>query len=129
MFLAAVLTIPTTALERGYVAESNCIYSMQFFWFCLPELLSSVQADAPPIPGSAGMLRTEQAAIGVTGALIVQPAYHKFDHSYVTHVIKTYPGRFAGCLLADPRQVVLGVEGGKVVGSEQMLYRGSIGDK
>lgn len=36
------------------------------------------------------------------GALIVQPANHKFDHSYVTSAMAAHPGRFVGCLLADP---------------------------
>lgn len=39
---------------------------------------------------------------GVHGAVMVQPANHKFDHSYVSGVMSRYPGRFVGCLLADP---------------------------
>ncbi|XP_027350018.1 uncharacterized protein LOC113861415 [Abrus precatorius] len=39
---------------------------------------------------------------GVDGALIVQPINHKFDHSYVTSVLKKYPTKFVGCCLANP---------------------------
>jgi len=39
---------------------------------------------------------------GVTGALIVQPINYKFDHSYVTSVIKKYPKFFKGMALANP---------------------------
>lgn len=34
--------------------------------------------------------------------MIVQPANHMFDHSYVTSVLNAHPGKFVGCLLADP---------------------------
>uniref|UniRef100_A0A7S2CKL7 Amidohydrolase-related domain-containing protein n=2 Tax=Octactis speculum TaxID=3111310 RepID=A0A7S2CKL7_9STRA len=38
----------------------------------------------------------------VAGALIVQPINHKHDHSYVKHVIDTYPDKFKAMCLADP---------------------------
>ena len=41
-------------------------------------------------------------AAGVSGALIVQPANHKFDHSYVSSALKAHPGLFKGMLLANP---------------------------
>ena len=39
---------------------------------------------------------------GVSGALIVQPINHKFDHSYLIDAIKRHPNRFKGMLLHDP---------------------------
>ncbi|XP_057756835.1 uncharacterized protein LOC130976090 isoform X2 [Arachis stenosperma] len=39
---------------------------------------------------------------GVDSALIVQPINHKFDHNYVTSVLKKYPTKFVGCCLANP---------------------------
>lgn len=36
------------------------------------------------------------------GAMIVQPANHMYDHSYVTSVLTAHPDKFVGCLLADP---------------------------
>lgn len=39
---------------------------------------------------------------GVSGALIVQPINHRFDHSYVINAIKSHPDRFKGMLLHDP---------------------------
>jgi predicted TIM-barrel fold metal-dependent hydrolase len=38
----------------------------------------------------------------VDGALIVQPAIHKFDHSYVLSAIQSHSDRFKGMLLHDP---------------------------
>lgn len=35
--------------------------------------------------------------------MVVQPGNLAFDHSYVTSVLRSHPGRLAGCLLADPR--------------------------
>jgi len=58
----------------------------------------------PPYAGSAKLLIKSMEEPGVHGALIVQPANHKFDHSYVSSVMKQYPGRFVGCLLADPTE-------------------------
>lgn len=39
---------------------------------------------------------------GVDGALLVQPAIHKFDHSYVLSAIQSHSDRFKGMLLHDP---------------------------
>ena len=39
---------------------------------------------------------------GVSGAVIVQPIYHGFDHSYVTDVLRRYPDQFVGMALANP---------------------------
>lgn len=41
-------------------------------------------------------------AAGVTGALIVQPINHKFDHSYVSSALSTAPEFFRGMCLANP---------------------------
>jgi len=38
----------------------------------------------------------------ISGALIVQPTNHLYDHSYLNTVLQRYPGKFIGCLLADP---------------------------
>ena len=39
---------------------------------------------------------------GVSGALIVQPANHKYDHTYVTNALRKYPAFFRGMCLANP---------------------------
>ncbi|KAG0614585.1 hypothetical protein M758_6G188200 [Ceratodon purpureus] len=44
------------------------------------------------------------AEAGVDGAVIVQPINHKFDHSYVSSVLKMYPEKFVGMCLADPTE-------------------------
>jgi len=52
--------------------------------------------------GSTSALLKQMDDSGVTGALIVQPINHKFDHSYVIQSIKDHPTRFKGMLLHDP---------------------------
>ena len=47
-------------------------------------------------------LLSRMDAAGVSGALIVQPINHKFDHSYVISAIKEFPERFKGMLLMNP---------------------------
>jgi predicted TIM-barrel fold metal-dependent hydrolase len=39
---------------------------------------------------------------GVSGALIVQPANHKYDHSYVESALRSEPSFFRGMCLANP---------------------------
>ncbi|GBG00055.1 hypothetical protein Rsub_12799 [Raphidocelis subcapitata] len=56
----------------------------------------------PPLPGYAELLLRDMEAAGVDGALIVQPGNHLYDHRYVQSVITAHPGKFVGCLLADP---------------------------
>eukprot|EP00965_Chrysotila_dentata_P162604 5369072-Pleurochrysis_carterae.AAC.4 len=41
-------------------------------------------------------------AAGITGALVVQPANHKFDHSYVSAALNAHPGFLKGMCLANP---------------------------
>jgi predicted TIM-barrel fold metal-dependent hydrolase len=47
-------------------------------------------------------LLQQMDANSVDGALIVQPAIHKFDHSYVLLAIQSHSDRFKGMLLHDP---------------------------
>ncbi|XP_057436348.1 uncharacterized protein LOC130728795 [Lotus japonicus] len=56
----------------------------------------------PTLPGHVDFLLQCMEEAGVDGALIVQPINHKFDHSYVTSVLKKYPTKFIGCCLANP---------------------------
>ena len=56
----------------------------------------------PPMPGESELLLQEMQALGVCGALVVQPSCYGHDHSYVTAALKAHPGRLVGCLLADP---------------------------
>ncbi|KAH1200306.1 hypothetical protein GmHk_18G053457 [Glycine max] len=56
----------------------------------------------PPVPGNLHFLLQNMEEAGVDGVLIVQPIFHKFDHSYVTSALKKYPTKFVGCCLANP---------------------------
>uniref|UniRef100_A0A383V5S3 Amidohydrolase-related domain-containing protein n=1 Tax=Tetradesmus obliquus TaxID=3088 RepID=A0A383V5S3_TETOB len=59
-------------------------------------------SNDPPMPGHAEVLLAAMEEAGVSGALIVQPSNHQFDHSYLNSVLEQYPDKFVGCLLADP---------------------------
>ncbi|CAK9144349.1 unnamed protein product [Ilex paraguariensis] len=63
----------------------------------------------PTLPGHADFLLQCMEEASVDGALIVQPINHKFDHSYVTSVLKKYPSKFVGCCLANPAEDGSGV--------------------
>jgi len=62
---------------------------------------------APP-PADLQALATPEAYIaaardaGVSGALVVQPANHLYDHSYVAKAIREHPDFFRGMGLANP---------------------------
>ncbi|XP_061374392.1 uncharacterized protein LOC133316629 [Gastrolobium bilobum] len=56
----------------------------------------------PSLQGNVDFLLQCMEEAGVDGALIVQPINYKFDHSYVTSVLKKYPTKFVGCCLANP---------------------------
>ena len=47
-------------------------------------------------------LTASAQAAGVAGALIVQPANHNFDHSYVTAALRAHPDLYRGMCLANP---------------------------
>ncbi|KAK9675361.1 hypothetical protein RND81_11G002700 [Saponaria officinalis] len=64
----------------------------------------------PTLPGHAEFLLQCMEEAGVDGALIVQPINHKFDHSYVTSVLRRYPRKFAGCCLANPAEDGSGIK-------------------
>ena len=63
-------------------------------------------ASAPP-SNLQRVATTEQyvtaaKAAGVSGALVVQPANHLYDHSYVTKALNDHPDFFRGMGLANP---------------------------
>ena len=51
------------------------------------------------------VLLSAMDAAGVSGALIIQPGNHLYDHSYVTSVLRAHPDKFVGALLANPTSV------------------------
>ncbi|KAL0364358.1 UNVERIFIED_CONTAM: hypothetical protein Sangu_0533400 [Sesamum angustifolium] len=64
----------------------------------------------PTLPGHVDFLVQCMGDAGVDGALIVQPINHKFDHSYVTSVLRQYPSKFIGCALANPAEDGTGIK-------------------
>ncbi|XP_048502563.1 uncharacterized protein LOC104897520 isoform X2 [Beta vulgaris subsp. vulgaris] len=64
----------------------------------------------PTLAGHADILLECMEEAGIDGALIVQPINHKFDHSYVTSILKRYPSKFSGCCLANPADDGSGIE-------------------
>ncbi|KAL8520221.1 hypothetical protein ACS0TY_010946 [Phlomoides rotata] len=63
----------------------------------------------PTLMGHVDFLLQSMGEAGVDGALIVQPINHKFDHSYVTSVLKQHPSKFVGCCLANPAEDGTGI--------------------
>ncbi|KAL5552663.1 hypothetical protein UlMin_040064 [Ulmus minor] len=64
----------------------------------------------PTLTGDSDLLLQCMEEANVDGALIVQPINHKFDHSLVTSVLKSYPTKFLGCCLANPAEDGIGVK-------------------
>ena len=62
-------------------------------------------ASEPPAAlhsvATAEKMRDAGERAGVGGALIVQPANHKFDHSYVAAALQKHPDYFRGMMLVD----------------------------
>ncbi|KZV42672.1 hypothetical protein F511_25155 [Dorcoceras hygrometricum] len=72
----------------------------------------------PTLTGHVDFLLEKMAEAGVDGALLVQPICHKFDHSYVTSVLKKYPSKFVGCCLANPTE-----DGGGIKQLEHLITK------
>lgn len=58
-------------------------------------------ADLQKVATAEAYLEKARAA-GVSGALVVQPANHMYDHSYVMSALKAHPDFFRGMGLANP---------------------------
>ena len=59
-------------------------------------------AGEPDARGDAEFLIELQQEAGISGALIVQPIHHGFDHRYVTDTLGRWPDRFIGMALVNP---------------------------
>ena len=59
----------------------------------------------PTVQGNTDYLVDLMAKSGIDMAMIVQSATHAFDHSYVGDAMRRFPGKFIGCLLANPDDV------------------------
>jgi predicted TIM-barrel fold metal-dependent hydrolase len=98
------LFVSLTCVAASTAFSMKIIDAHLHIWSDKPEAFDSDQI--PPATLQHGA--TPEALIqkmndaGVKGALIVQPIYQKFDHSYVTEAVKTYPHKFKGMMLHDP---------------------------
>jgi hypothetical protein len=55
--------------------------------------------------GHVGVLLESMQKASVSGAFIIQPGNHLYDHSYVASVLHAHPDKFVGALLANPTAV------------------------
>ena len=100
----ATLSLSSTHAMSAATAPRPVIDSAVHVW--------STGADpypwAVPPPPDLANAATPDALIaaakgaGVSGALIVQPANHAYDHAYVTRALKDHPSFFRGMGLANP---------------------------
>ena len=58
----------------------------------------------PNVPGDVGRLLSLMDEAEVDGAVIVQPVFHGFDHTYVNEAIAAHPDRFKGMALINPQR-------------------------
>ena len=103
--LASTLSTSTTAMNAGAAGVPRVVIdSAVHVWSTGVEPFP--WSAPPPVPlqkaatGDALVAAASQA--GVTNALIVQPANHAYDHSYVSAVLKEHPTFFRAMGLANP---------------------------
>ncbi|KAE9604953.1 hypothetical protein Lal_00036724 [Lupinus albus] len=106
-FTFTTLATPTIAMaitQNQTTSTSKVIDSHLHVWASPQEAdkFPYSHGQVPTLPGHVDFLVQCMEDAGVDGALIVQPINHKFDHSYVTSVLKKYPTNFFGCCLANP---------------------------
>ncbi|CAI8592144.1 unnamed protein product [Vicia faba] len=103
--VSATNSIPMASTETpNSTSTSKIIDSHLHVWASLQEASQFPYSPGqePNLPGNVDFLLQCMEEAGVDGALIVQPINHKFDHTYVTSVLKKYPNKFVGCCLANP---------------------------
>lgn len=99
--------------EQGKKRDGKVIDSHLHVWASPEEAAGKYPyfpGQEPTLPGHVDFLLQCMDEAGVDGALIVQPINHKFDHSYVTSVLKKYPSKFVGCCLANPAEDGSGIK-------------------
>lgn len=74
-------------------------------WALDDDRYSMPPGRVPDVPGDVDRLLPLMDEAGIDGALIVQPIFHGFDHSYVTDAIAVHPDRFKGMALINPQRV------------------------
>ena len=93
--------VNTSAMFSG---TRQVIDSAIHLWSCGAE---PYQWAVPPPTNLHGAATAEAyiesaRAAGVAGALVVQPANHMYDHTYVSDMLKEHSGFFRGMGLANP---------------------------
>ncbi|KAK7340831.1 hypothetical protein VNO77_21545 [Canavalia gladiata] len=101
---AATITMALPFTQTLSTSKSKVIDSHLHIWASPQEAgeFPYAPGHVPTLPGNIDFLLQCMEEAGVDGALIVQPIYHMFDHSYVTSVLEKYPTKFVGCCLANP---------------------------
>ena len=101
----ALSTVAALSMVRGStIAMSRVIDSAVHVWSdgAPPYPWANAPPKALASAATPEALMTAARGAGVTGALIVQPANHMYDHSYVTAALKAHPDFFRGMGLANP---------------------------
>jgi predicted TIM-barrel fold metal-dependent hydrolase len=97
------MSMATTSRRRLRVIDAHLhVWASRQETSAFPYAPGQEPPEALASAASTGALVTQMDQSGVTGALIVQPINHKFDHSYVMHAMQEHPDRFKGMLLHDP---------------------------
>jgi hypothetical protein len=93
LLLSAAITVQPANNMQGQSIMAS-------IWLICTTLHQPLAPTAKPLMFGSVCVGAQGA--GVSGAMIVQPANHMYDHSYVTSVLQQHPDKFVGCLLADP---------------------------
>ncbi|KAK7295665.1 hypothetical protein RJT34_18576 [Clitoria ternatea] len=99
------LRTATSTIRMAFTPSTSKIIDSHLHVWASPQEAGKfpyAPGQEPTLPGNADFLLKCMEEAGVDGALIVQPINHKFDHSYVTSILKKYPTKFVGCCLANP---------------------------
>jgi predicted TIM-barrel fold metal-dependent hydrolase len=107
--VAAMSTMASSSSSNKKFLNSRIIDSHLHVWAGDSESKMYPYADGQIPPESIRNLASFESLLkkymvpnNIDGALIVQPINHKYDHSYVSTAIRTYPSKFKGMLLHDP---------------------------
>ncbi|XP_072980630.1 uncharacterized protein [Typha angustifolia] len=106
--MASSQSIPSPASPSSKIIDSHL-----HVWASPQEAVEKYPyfpGQEPSLQGDVDFLLKCMEEAGVSGALVVQPINHMFDHSLVTSVLKRHPSKFTGCCLANPAEDGSGIK-------------------
>lgn len=103
-FLTSALAVASMSHAPPDTSPYLLIDSHVHVWKTDPRFPFAAGANVPPnVDASPSSLLEKMRSNGISKTVLIQVIHYKWDNRYLVHVLRAYPGKFAGVCRVDPQ--------------------------